>query len=128
VAESDDGQADLAAGGGEKPEDAPRPGVLMTEVAGRTTPAATETATSQPTVTIEIVPREEAFAEAPVEAAVEAAAEAPEAIPAETELAESQDDGSDLPLLRVIILLLGIILVLLAAVTLIARWRLKGQA
>jgi anti-sigma factor RsiW len=124
AAEPDDGQADLAAGGGDKPEDAPQPGVLMTGVAGRTTPAATETATSQPTVTMSVVPQEEALAEAPMVAA----AKAPEAIPAETELAESQDDGSDLPLLRVVILLLGIILVLLAAVTLKTRWRLKGQA
>jgi hypothetical protein len=124
VAESDDGQADLAAGGGDKPEDAPQPGVLMTGVAGRTTPAATETATSQPTVTMSVVPQEEALAEAPMIAA----AEAPEAILAETELAESQDDGSDLPLLRVVILLLGITLILLAAVTLITRWRLKSQA
>jgi hypothetical protein len=65
---------------------------------------------------------------AAAEAPMIAAAEAPEAIPAETELAESQDDGSDLPLLRVVILLLGITLILLAAVTLITRWRLKGQA
>jgi len=124
AAEPDDGQADLAAGSGDKPEDDPRPGVLMTGVAGRTTPAATETATSQPTVTTGVVPREESFAEAPVEKA----AEAPEAIPAETEPAESQDDSSDLPLLRVMILLLGITLVILAAVTLITRWRLKDQA
>jgi len=124
VAESDDGQADLAAGGGDKPEDAPQPGILMTEAAGRSSSAATETATTQPTLTMGAVAREEAVAEAPREAE----AEEPKAIPVAAGPAESLDDGSDLPLLRVVILLLGITLVILAAVTLITRWRLKGQA
>jgi anti-sigma factor RsiW len=124
VAESDDGQADLAAGGGDKPEDAPQPGILMTEVAGRISSAATETATSQPTVTLGAVAQEEAVAEAPREAE----AEEPEALPVAAAPAESRDDGSDLPLLRVVILLLGITLIILAAVTLITRWRLKGRA
>jgi anti-sigma factor RsiW len=124
VAKSDDGQADLAAGGGDKPEDAPQPGILMTEVAGRISSAATETATSQPTVTLGAVAQEEAVAEAPREAE----AEEPKAIPVAAGPAKSRDDGSDLPLLRVVILLLGITLVILAAVTLITRWRLKGRA
>jgi len=123
VAESDDGQADLAAGGGDKPEDAPQPGILMTEAAGRSSSAATETATTQPTLTMGAVAREEAVAEAPREAE----AEEPKAIPVAAGPAESLDDGSDLPLLRVVILLLGITLVILAAVTLITRWRLKGR-
>ncbi len=124
VAESDDGQADLAAGGGDKPEDTPQPGILMTEAAGRSSSAATETATTQPTLTMGAVAREEAVAEAPREAE----AEEPKAIPVTAGPAESRDDGSDLPLFRVVILLLGITLVILAAVTLITRWRLKGRA
>jgi hypothetical protein len=56
----------------------------------------------------------------------EAVTEEPEALPVQGGPAASQDGSSGLPTLQVVILLLGITLILLAAVTLITRWQLKG--
>jgi hypothetical protein len=75
-----------------------------------------------PTLTVQVVPPEEVVAEAPREAVDEAR----EALRIQGEPAESQADGSNLPILRVAILLLGIILILLVAVTLITRRQLNG--
>ena len=126
-AEADDGQADLPLGDGGEPEESPRPGVLMTEVADRAALAATEMATSMPTLTpsADVEPGqapEEVVAETPGEAVTGE----PEALPVQGGPAASQDDSTGLPTLQVVILLLGITLILLAAVTLITRWQLKG--
>ena len=122
AAEADDGQADLPSSGEGEPEDAPGPGILKTEVANRAALTATDTVTSKPTLTAPAVPPEEVVAEAPREVV----AEEPEALPIQGEPAGSQAVGSGLPLLRVVILLLGIVLILLAGITLITRRQLNG--
>jgi len=121
-AEVDNGLADLPSGAGGEPEEAPLSGVMVTGEAGRNGLAATETATGLPPMpTMIAVPLEEEVAEAPGEALAETFAPLLE----EGEPAYRQDVYSRLSARQLVILLLGIILVLLAGVTLIVRWRLK---
>ena len=127
--------------------------MILTEVSGRSALAATATASSEPgpapalgdgetsafpTVDPEAVAR---TAVAEDEATEDIVAEAPDAedvaedltfsedqqaIPLAGEPAETGEISAGLPILRLVILMLGIGLILLAALTLATRWRMKA--